>query len=115
MNLARRTRVGHDSQAPAFIQELVRWGIGPRACQHMILGAKARALLHARSHVAVEDINAVAPAVMRHRLVLTFTAASEGMTPDMIVAQLIESTPARQNVLSGDETVQQTLRPRDCQ
>jgi len=115
MKLARSTRVGEAEDAPEFIREWVRWGIGPRACQHMILGAKARALMHGRHYVAVEDIDAVAAPTMRHRLVLTFAAVSEGLTPDAVVAELIRSTPARENALSDDEQVQQLLGPRDTQ
>jgi MoxR-like ATPase len=115
MKLARRTRMGESDDVPSFIREHVRWGIGPRACQHMILAAKARALLRGRHYVAVEDVEAVAAPVMRHRLVPTFTAASEGVTADAIVEELINCTPARENPLSGDERVQQLLGPRDAQ
>jgi MoxR-like ATPase len=112
MRLARRTRVGEADDVPPFIQEWVRWGIGPRACQYMILGAKSRAILQGRHYVNVEDINAVAAPVMRHRLVTSFTAASEGVTPDRIVAELIKHTPARESPLSDDERVQEVLGPR---
>ncbi len=115
MRLARSTRVGEAAQVPAFIEEWVRWGIGPRGCQHLISGAKARALLRQRHYVAVEDIDAMAPAVMRHRLVTSFTAAGEGVTPDMIVAELIKHTPARESSLSGDERVQEVLGPRGAE
>ncbi len=115
MHLARRTRVGEGEDVPAFVREWVQWGIGPRACQHMIVAAKARALLHGRGHVAVEDVDAVARPVMRHRLVTTFTAASERVTPDMVVDELIKTTPARTSALSGDERVQEVLRPRDAE
>ncbi|MFW6188862.1 MAG: AAA family ATPase [Planctomycetota bacterium] len=115
MRLARNTRVGESEQVPAFIEEWVQWGIGPRACQFMIKGGKARALLRGRGHVAVEDIRAVAAPVMRHRLVTTFTAASERITPDRVVEKLIEATPARPSELNEDERVQKILRPRDAE
>ncbi|MHC4481564.1 MAG: AAA family ATPase [Planctomycetota bacterium] len=115
MRLARNTRVGEAQQVPPFIQEWVRWGIGPRACQHMILGAKARAILHERPYVGIEDIDAIAPPVMRHRLVTSFTATSEGIGPDRIVAELIKHTPAREGSLSGDERVQEVLGSRDAE
>ena len=115
MKLARRTRVSEGEDVPSFIREWVRWGIGPRACQHMILGAKARAVLHDRHYVGTEDMEALAAPVMRHRLVTSFTAASEGVTPDMIVAELIKHTPAREGSLSGDERVQEVLGPRDAE
>jgi MoxR-like ATPase len=113
IRLARRTRVGEE-EVPAFIREWVRWGIGPRACQHMIRCARARALLHGRPYVAVEDIDALAAPVMRHRLVTTFTAASEGVTPDRVIAELIRTTPARKGPLSDDAAVQQVLGPSDA-
>jgi MoxR-like ATPase len=115
MRLARRTRVGEGDEAPAFIQEWVRWGIGPRACQHLIVGAKARAILHERHHVSVDDINAIAPPVMRHRLVTSFTASSEGIDADRIVTELIEHTPSREGPLSGDERVQEVLESGDAE
>ena len=63
---------------PKFVPELVAWGAGPRACQYLILGGKARAILHGRLHVTTEDIRAVAYPVLRHRLVTTFNADAEG-------------------------------------
>ncbi len=113
MQLGRNSRAGAD--APAFAREWIRWGIGPRACRHMLLAARARALLHGRDHVAVQDVNAVAAPVMRHRLVPTFTASSEGIEPDDIVDRLIGATPARQSELSDDEQVQELLRPGDSE
>ncbi|MFO8008064.1 MAG: AAA family ATPase [Candidatus Brocadiia bacterium] len=109
MRLARATR--GDGSAPPFVQEWVRWGIGPRACQHMIRAAKARALLRERCHVSVEDIQAAAAPVMRHRLVTTFTAASDNVTPGEVVEALIEHIPAREGPLSEDESVQEVLGP----
>ncbi|MGD2175627.1 MAG: AAA family ATPase [Candidatus Brocadiaceae bacterium] len=113
MTLARRTRVGTAEDVPPFIREWVRWGIGPRACQFMLLAARARALLHRRYHVSVEDVQAVAKPVMRHRLVTTFTAASEDVEPDRIVEELIAHTPAREGPLSRDARIQEVLRPGD--
>jgi len=114
MRLARATRVGQQ-EVPPFIEEWVRWGVGPRACQHMILGAKARALLRERTCVSAEDVDAVAAPVMRHRLVTSFTAASEGVTPDAIVAELLKHIPARESALSADERVQEVLGPADAE
>ena len=65
------------------------WGAGPRAVQFLILGAKARALLHGRTHVSTEDIQALAKPVLRHRLVVNFAAESEGITTDDIVDRLL--------------------------
>jgi MoxR-like ATPase len=114
IRLARRTRVDQDGDVPEFVREWVRWGIGPRACQHMVRCARARALLLGRPYVSVEDVDAVAAPVMRHRLVTTFTAASEGVTPDRVIAELIRTTPSREGPLAGDEAVQRILGPRDA-
>ena len=80
-DLVRATRP-REPGAPEFVAELVAWGAGPRACQYLILGGKARALLHGRLHVTTEDIRAVAFPVLRHRLVTTFNADAEGITTD---------------------------------
>jgi MoxR-like ATPase len=88
--LVRATRP-RESGVPKFIPELVAWGAGPRACQYLILGGKARALLRGRLHVTTEDVRAVAYPVLRHRLVTTFNADAEGVTTDQIIHKLIEA------------------------
>src|SRR5881394_2773417 len=77
--LVRQTRVGEPG-VPKFIRDWLSWGAGPRAVQYLILGAKARALLHGRAHVQCEDIESLAHPVLRHRILTNFTAASEGIT-----------------------------------
>src|SRR4030095_10365615 len=67
VKLARATRPGSE-EAPDFIKKYLTWGAGPRACQAMLLGAKAHAMLDGRVHVSTEDIRAVAKPVLRHRL-----------------------------------------------
>jgi MoxR-like ATPase len=69
------------------------FGAGPRACQAMLLGAKAHALLDGRVHAATDDVRAVARPVMRHRLVTSLRAESEGVTADQIVERLFEVVP----------------------
>jgi MoxR-like ATPase len=91
-DLVRATRP-REPGVPTFVPELLGWGAGPRACQYLILGGKARAVLHGRLHVTTEDIRAVAPPVLRHRLVTTFHADAEGVTTDAIIARLIETIP----------------------
>jgi MoxR-like ATPase len=76
--------------APDFVKKYLTWGAGPRACQAILLGAKARALLSGRYHVAVDDIRYVAAPVLRHRLVTSFTAEADGVSADNIVARLCE-------------------------
>ena len=91
VRLARATRGGDD--APAFMRQWVSWGAGPRASQYLVLGAKARAVLNGRFTPGVEDVRAVAPSVLRHRVVTNFTAEAEGVKPDRIIADLIASVP----------------------
>src|SRR3954469_23092727 len=90
---ATRPREG---DAPPYVKDLIGWGAGPRACQYLILGGKARAILNGRLHVTTEDIKAVAYPVLRHRLVTTFNADAEGITTDDVVRKLLQSVPVPQ-------------------
>jgi MoxR-like ATPase len=90
VNLVRATRP-RSPEAPDFINKYLTWGAGTRACQSLLLGAKANALLDGRVHVSTEDIRYVARPVLRHRLVTSFTAESDGVTPDHIVEKLFET------------------------
>ncbi len=94
-DLVRATRP-RDPGVPKFIPEFVSWGAGPRASQYLILGGKARAILHGRLHVTTEDIKEVAYPVLRHRLVTTFNADAEGITTDDIIKRLIQTIPLPQ-------------------
>jgi MoxR-like ATPase len=89
VKLARATRPGSE-EAPEFVNKYLSYGAGPRACQAMLLGAKANALLDGRVHASTEDIRYVARPVMRHRLVTSFRAESDGVTADHIVEKLFE-------------------------
>jgi len=80
----------HLGDAPDFVKQWVRWGAGPRASQYLILGAKARAAIRGNLAVSIADVRAVAPVVLRHRIVTNFHAESEGVTSDQIVAKLLE-------------------------
>jgi MoxR-like ATPase len=101
LSLVRQTRVGHPG-SPEFVTDMVAWGAGPRAVQYLILGGKARALLHGRPHVSTEDIQALAKPVLRHRLVVNFAAESEGVTQDDIVERLLAVTPTKEDELTSD-------------
>ena len=90
--LVRATRPAH-SPVEA-VKQWVRWGAGPRAGQSLVLAAKARALLHGRYAATREDIAALAAPVMRHRLLLSFTAEAEGRSSDDVVAALLRALPA---------------------
>ena len=78
VRLARATRGGADGAAPEFVRKWVSWGAGPRASQYLVLGAKTRAVLLGRFAPGIEDVRAVAPSVLRHRIVTNFTAEAEG-------------------------------------
>ena len=92
-DLVRATRP-KEVGVPKWIPELVSWGAGPRACQFLILGGKARAILNGRVHVTTDDIKAVALPVLRHRILTTFHADSDGITPDKVIERLLETIPA---------------------
>ena len=77
-----------DPQAPEFISKWVSWGAGPRACQFMLLAAKARAMIHGRYNVSCEDVRAMALPTLRHRIFTNFQADSEGVTVDKIIDML---------------------------
>ncbi len=91
--LVRSTRP-KDPDAPQFVKDWLSYGASPRASLFLIMAGKARAVLRGRYHVSVEDIRAVAPPVLRHRLIPNFAAQSEGVTPDDIVRKLLDTVPA---------------------
>ena len=91
VRLVRATRP-KSADAPDFIKKYLTWGAGPRACQSILIGAKANALLDGRVNVSTEDIQYVAYPVLRHRLVTGFSAESDGLTTDHIVEKLIDVT-----------------------
>jgi MoxR-like ATPase len=100
--LVRQTRVSEPG-IPNWLKDWLSWGAGPRAVQFLILGGKARALLHGRTHVQTDDIQALAHPVLRHRILTNFTAASEGITPDVVIDKLVKETPAKEGELTRDE------------
>jgi MoxR-like ATPase len=95
VKLVQATRPAHP-QAPAFIREWVNWGAGPRASQYLILGAKARAVLHGRFAASIEDVQALAKSVLRHRIISNFAAEAEGISSLQIIDRLLaEILPER--------------------
>src|SRR5438876_1383567 len=92
LNIVRATRPG-ESGASDFVRHWLSWGAGPRAGQFLILAGKARALMLGRLHVTIEDIEAAAPAVLRHRLVPNFNAEAEGVTVEQIVDKIMTLVP----------------------
>ena len=93
VELARRSRPGEEG-APDFVNEQVQYGASVRAAQFSVLGGKARALMHGRHHVAIEDVKALAPPIFRHRVLPNFHAQSEKVDSEDIVRRLIEEVPA---------------------
>ncbi|MEE2821598.1 MAG: MoxR family ATPase [Acidobacteriota bacterium] len=88
-----------DNSTSDFVKDWVRYGASLRASQFMVLGGKVRALLHGRFTVSVQDIQALAKPVLRHRILTNFNAESEGITPDDIIEKLLELVPAPQSGL----------------
>ena len=82
------------SEAPEGVRKYVRFGASPRAAQAMVLGGKARALAEGRLNLASEDVRAIAPLALRHRLVLGYEAAADGVTADDLIAEILEGYPA---------------------
>jgi MoxR-like ATPase len=89
--LARATRPTPTS--PDFIKDWVSYGVSVRAAQFLVLGGKARALLHGRLHANFDDIVALAHPVLRHRILLNFRAQSERVTTDAIIEKLLGAVP----------------------
>jgi MoxR-like ATPase len=81
----------HQTNAPAFVNDWVSWGAGTRACQFLVLGAKARALLQGRTHVSPEDIRTLAAPVLRHRVLVNYRAEAEGTGVDKVIQKLLET------------------------
>jgi MoxR-like ATPase len=99
VRLAAASRPGQHG-VPDFVDKYVKWGAGLRASQALILGGKARALMHGRHHVSLRDIQALAPPIFRHRIVTNFYAESEHLSADRIVARLLEAVPVPRSGLT---------------
>ncbi len=87
VRLVSATRTGDASLG--YVNNWVKWGAGSRASQALVLGGKARALLHGRYNVACEDISALAVPVLRHRIITNFHADAEGITTEDIIKKLL--------------------------
>ena len=88
VSLAQRSRP-QTADALPYVKDYVEWGAGPRASQYLILGAKARTILQGRYAVSIEDIQALAPSVLRHRIVPNFKGQGEGLTSVDIIHRLL--------------------------
>ena len=81
--------------APDCVQKYVRFGASPRGAQSMVLTAKARALLAGRYNVSTSDVLAVAPASLRHRIILNFEGEADAVSTDDILREVIDSLSAK--------------------
>ena len=91
VKLVRTTRPGDG--APDYVKQFVAYGASVRAAQALVLGAKARALLQGRASASFDDVRALARPVLRHRVLVNFTAQSEKVTTDSLIGRLLESVP----------------------
>ena len=95
LDIIRATRP-NEPGASDFVRHWLSWGAGPRAGQYMILGGKARALMHGRLYVTIEDIEAVAAPVLRHRIIPNFNAEAEGISVEQIIEKILTLVPRGQ-------------------
>jgi len=91
ISVVMATHPEHELTAP-MAKQFVRYGSSPRGAQAIILAAKLRAILDGRYHVARDDIRAVAPMALRHRLILNFEGQADGVPPDAVVANILKTT-----------------------
>jgi len=91
VRIVRATRP-EDSSASQFVKESVSWGAGPRAGQNLVAAAKINAVFSGRKTPEYQDVNRIAKQVLRHRVIPNFRAEAEGVTPDMIVDEIIKKS-----------------------
>ncbi|MBN1315611.1 MAG: AAA family ATPase [Anaerolineales bacterium] len=82
-----------EESAPPMVRRFVRYGSSPRGAQALVLGAKVNALIDGRINVAFDDVFKIAPAALRHRLLLNFEGQAEGVNPDVIIQELLQMIP----------------------
>jgi MoxR-like ATPase len=90
--ITRMSRPG-TPEAPEWVSKYLTWGAGPRASMNLILAAKAHAILQGRHHVSADDVAVVALPILRHRLIVNFTAQSEGISVDEVIKRLLKAVP----------------------
>ena len=94
ISLVLATHPDHEL-ATKMTRRFVRYGASPRGVQALILGAKIKAILDHRYHVARDDLKAIATQVLRHRMILNFEGQAEGISPDSVVEDLLQNLPAQ--------------------
>ena len=108
LNLVRATRP-NEGDAPPLVKKMITWGAGPRAVQALLLGGKARAALHGRHHVSVDDVRALAHPVLRHRIITNFSAEADGYTPDRMIDELLNIIQPYAAKLDSNERIRKVL------
>jgi MoxR-like ATPase len=88
VKLVGKTRV-NSNEAPKLTKDFITWGAGPRASQYLIVGAKCHAAIRGKYSPDIEDVKAVAKAILRHRLVRNYRAEAEGYSMDRIIQELL--------------------------
>jgi MoxR-like ATPase len=101
VGMVRMTRPKSDD-APEWVSKWVTWGSGPRAVQYLVRGAKANAVLNGRYVVGWEDVEAVAPPVLSHRILTNFQAQSEGVDSLFVIEKLLENIREKEAALAGE-------------
>ncbi len=109
LRLVRLTR-REKGDVPPFIRDYVNWGAGPRASQYLVLGAKARAVLHGRFYANTDDVRSVAYPVLRHRILTNFNAEAEGIKPDTIIRRLIDTVAVEERQAGDREKLPKVFR-----
>jgi MoxR-like ATPase len=97
IRLVMATQPEHE-EAHEAAKKYIRYGSSPRGAQGLVECGRARALMHGRFHLAMEDVLAVAPAVLRHRIILNFDAHADGQTPETILQAVIKGVTAQASV-----------------
>jgi MoxR-like ATPase len=101
--VARLVLATHPGSFPEAesVQRFIRYGASPRAALALVLGAKVRALLSGRFNVSFDDVQATAPAALRHRLILNFEGEAEGISTDAIITGILDRLPLDESLVSG--------------
>ncbi len=90
LRLVRSTR-SSEPESPEFIKRWITWGASPRACQNLVVGGKAAAILDGRNEVTMEDVMEVAHPVLGHRILPNFAAEAERISTEQIVNDLLKA------------------------
>jgi MoxR-like ATPase len=89
VKLAVKTRA-NSGHAPEMVKKYLAWGAGPRASQFLVLGAKCHAAIRGKYSPDIEDVNAVATAILRHRVIRNYKAEAEGISVEKIIASMLD-------------------------